>query len=242
MKKNTRVSLKARRPSAAMLTALLLCGASVASSAQAAMAVIDIKAIVQLKEQIDTLRDQLAQAQASYQAMTGGRGMEGLLAGTPRNYLPPDWADLDASVRAADTAYRDLAARVNGLITTNAVLSPEQVSRLSAEERAELEAARRTAAMLQVTTGEALDRTSGRFDSLQQLIDAIAAAQDPKAIMDLNARIGAEQTMLQNEQTKLMLLFHAAQAEEWSRRQRSRERAVANIGSLRDLPAIGLSD
>ena len=231
-----------RTTSARLFAALMLASVTFAPHARAAMAVVDVDAIAQLATQIDTLNEQLAQAQAAYQAMTGGRGMESLLAGTPRNYLPPDWAALEASVRAAGATYRELAGRVNGVIVANAVLTPDQVERLSAEERAELEAARRTAAMLQVTTGEALERTSGRFDSLQQLIGAIPAAQDPKAIMDLNTRIAAEQTMLQNEQTKLMLLFHAAQAEEWSRRQRARERAITNIGSLRELPEIGLND
>jgi hypothetical protein len=220
----------------------MLGGAGLVTRAEAAMAVIDVDAIAQLATQIDTLREQLAQAEASYQALTGGRGMENLLAGTPRDYLPPDWAALGAAVSDANTAYQGLAGLVNATLRANAVLTPEQVARLSPEERSELEAARRTAAMLQVTTDRALEQTSGRFDSLQQLINAIAVAQDPKAIMDLQARIGAEQAMLQNEQTKLVLLYHAAQAEEWARRQRSRERAIESIGSLRDLRPIGLND
>ena len=46
--------------------------------------------------------------------------------------------------------------------------------------------------------------------------------------------------MLQNEQTKLDVLYQAAQAEQWARSQREREQAIADIGSLRDLPAMGL--
>ena len=60
--------------------------------------------------------------------------------------------------------------------------------------------------------------------------------------LDLQARIGAEQAMLQNEHTKLMVLYQAAQAEEVARRQRASELAIANIGSLRRLPAIGLNE
>ena len=58
--------------------------------------------------------------------------------------------------------------------------------------------------------------------------------------MDLQARIAAEQGMLANEQTKLQVLHQAAQAEEWARVQRAREQAIADIGSLRSLPAMGL--
>jgi type IV secretion system protein VirB5 len=46
--------------------------------------------------------------------------------------------------------------------------------------------------------------------------------------------------MLQNEQIKLHSLYQTAQAQEWTRRQRVREQAVADIGSVRALPPIGL--
>jgi len=95
-------------------------------------------------------------------------------------------------------------------------------------------------ALLQLFTRQALSNASGRFESLQELIDAIATADDQKAILDLQARIAAEQGMLQNEQTKLDVLYRTAQAEEWARTQRSREQAIADIGSLRRLPSMGL--
>lgn len=220
-----------------------------APAAHAQWAVVDVGAIAQLvqqvqtlREQLQTARDQLTQAQQEYQSMTGNRGMERLLAGTVRNYLPPDWAALEAAVRQAGGSYRALEAQIGAAIGANAILTPQQVARLSPEERAQLEAARRSAAMLQVTTRQALQATSSRFDSIQQLIDAIGSAQDQKAVLDLQARVSAEQAMLQNEQTKLVLLFHAAQAEEWARKQRSREHAIASIGSLRHLPPIGLNN
>ena len=87
---------------------------------------------------------------------------------------------------------------------------------------------------------EALVQTSSRFAAIQALIDAIAQATDEKGILELAARIGAEEGMLQNEQTKLNVLGQAAQGGEWARRQRVRELAVADIGSLRNLPAMGL--
>jgi type IV secretion system protein VirB5 len=91
---------------------------------------------------------------------------------------------------------------------------------------------------LQALTRQALSETSRRFGSIQQLIDAIPGAGDQKAILDLQARIQAEQGMLQNESTKLGVLYQAAQAEEWARQQRVREQAIASIGSLRDLPPL----
>lgn len=218
-----------------------------APTVHAQWAVIDVGAIAQLIEQIatmyqqlETARSTLRQAEQQYRATTGGRGMERLLSGTDRNYLPSDWAQLEAAVRRADGTYRALGAKLQSVLNDNALLSPDRVAALSPMERAQLEAARRSAAISQATSRQALETTSGRFQALQQLIDAIPAAQDQKAILDLQARIAAEQAMLVNEQTKLNVLYQVAQAEELARKQRMREQALADVGSLRRLPPMGL--
>jgi type IV secretion system protein VirB5 len=212
-----------------------------------AMAVVDVRAIAQLKQQVSTMtkqlstaKDQLSQAQQTFQSMNGSRGMEQLLSGTVRNYLPADWAQLESAMRQGVSSFQALASDVQAAMQGNAVLNAQQLASLSPTSRAQLDAARRSAAMLQVTTRQALSTTSNRFASIQQLIDAIPRARDPKAIMDLQARIAAEQGMLANEQTKLQVLYQAAQAEEWARVQQAREQAIADIGSLRTLPAMGL--
>jgi type IV secretion system protein VirB5 len=166
--------------------------------------------------------------------------MEQLLSATVRNYLPANWAELDAAVRQTGSAYQALAASVQAAIDAIAVLTPQQLAALSAAEREQLEAARRAAAMLQTTARQALQATSDRFAAIQQLIGAIPAAHDQKAILDLQARISAEQGMLANEQTKLEVLYQVAQAEEWARRQRVREQGIVGVGSLRNLPPMGL--
>jgi type IV secretion system protein VirB5 len=216
-------------------------------AAHAQWAVVDVGAITQLiqqvqtmREQLTTARDQLTEARRQIEAMSGGRGMEWLLAGTARNYLPGEWAEVAAVLDQTSGAYGALARELENLVNGNAILSPQQIAALSPAERTQLESARRTAAMLQLMTRQALARTSSRFDAIQQLIDAISGASDQKAILDLQARIQAEQGMLQNESTKLQVLYQLSQAEELSRRQRTREQAIASIGSLRRLPPIGL--
>jgi type IV secretion system protein VirB5 len=125
-------------------------------------------------------------------------------------------------------------------LDTNAVLTSAQLSHFSANELADLEATRRITAMAQALARRALRTTSERFRSLQELIDAITRAGDQKAILDLQARIGAEATMLANEQTKLEVLQRAAQAEATAQQQRLLERAIADVGSLRTLAPLGL--
>lgn len=234
------------RISLALLAVALL---SIVPRAHAQWAVVDVGAIAQLveqlatlQEQLDTMRDQLNQARQQYQSITGRRGMEQLLSGTVRNYLPPDWQALEAAINGAQANYATLSAQLQATVNANAILTPQRVANLSIHERQQLEAARRSAAILQVTSRRAIETSSQRFDSLQQLINAIPSATDQKAALELQARIAAEQAMLQNEQTKLMVLYHAAQAEELARRQRSRELAIENIGSLRRSAPIGLSN
>lgn len=234
------------RKKVGLLAAVLLLSFG-APAVRAQWAVIDVGAIAQLVEQIatmyqqlETARSTLRQAEQQYRATTGGRGMERLLSGTDRNYLPANWAQLEAAVQRADGTYRVLGARLQAILNDNALLSEERIAALTPLERDQLQAARRTAAMFQATSRQALETTSGRFQALQQLVDAIPAAQDQKAILDLQARISAEQAMLANEQTKLNVLQQIAQAEEMARKQRLREQALADIGSLRRLPPMGL--
>jgi type IV secretion system protein VirB5 len=125
-------------------------------------------------------------------------------------------------------------------VTANAVLSPSAVAALSPTERSLLQSQRQNTALLQAVSQQALSTTSSRFASTQQLINTIGSASDPKAILDLQARIAAEQGMLQTDQSKLQALYQAAQAEESAQHQRAREQAIVDSGSLRQLPAMGL--
>jgi type IV secretion system protein VirB5 len=215
--------------------------------AQAQFAVIDAASIAHLVQQLSTMAQQLTtmqnalrQAQQQYQSLTGDRGMENLLSGVSRNYLPSDWATLQAMVSQPGSAYPALAAAIQASISANAVLTAQQISALSPPERTQLLAERQSAATLQGTAQQALATTSSRFASIQQLISAIGGAHDPKAILDLQARILAEQGMLANDQTKLQVLYQAAQAQQWALQERTREQGITDIGSLRALPAMGL--
>jgi type IV secretion system protein VirB5 len=95
---------------------------------------------------------------------------------------------------------------------------------------------------MQATSQQALQASSQRFVTLQQLINAIPTAIDQKGALDLQARIAAEQAMLQNEQAKIQTLNQALQADERARQQRAQELSISNLGSLRNLPPIGLNN
>jgi type IV secretion system protein VirB5 len=225
----------------------LIIGAFTTPAAHAQWAVVDVGAIAQLvqqvakmEEQLTTMQAHLRQAEQEYQSITGDRGMENLLSGTVRNYLPADWQSLQAAITQTGSAYPALAAAIQSSITRNSVLTPQQLSLLSPAERDRIVTGRQSVAMLQATTEQALGTISGRFATIQQLIGAIGGARDQKAILDLQARIAAEQGMLANDQSKLQTVYQVAQAQQWALQQRSREQAIGDVGSLRNLPRMGL--
>lgn len=210
-----------------------------APAAHAQFAVIDVAAVTQLVTEVQNLeqaltvaREHLAEAQTELRSMTGDRGMEQLLAGTNRNYLPADWGQLTAALNDTSSAYAALSAGIQQALAEDTVLTPQQVATLSPDGQAQLAADRGTVALLQAVSRQALANASSRFAELQQLINAIGTASDQKGVLDLNARIGAEQAMLENERTKLAMLVAAAEAQHWSDEEQDRERAIAGQGEF----------
>jgi type IV secretion system protein VirB5 len=210
--------------------------------AHAQFAVIDVAAVnqlvselQQLQQQLATARSQLGQAQAEFQSITGSRGMQSLLSGTVRNYLPPDWTTLEGVLQgtgAAVGAYPMLLADLSRAVNANAVLTAQQLAALPAAAGQSLQAGRQSSALLQALAHEALANSSQRFAALQQLIDTIGSATDQKSILELEARITAEGGMLENERTKLDDLYQSTLAGQWAIAQRTRELVVAGHGQF----------
>jgi type IV secretion system protein VirB5 len=210
----------------------------VVPAARAQFAVIDAASLSQLisevqvlEQQLATARGELTQAETEYQSITGARGMGKLLAGTTRNYLPADWANVLGALQGSAN-YPRFAADLQSALNAVAVLSSHQLATLSPAASAQLQAWRQTVALLQSLSHESLANSSGRFAAIQQLIDAIAQATDQKAILELQARMTGEEDMLQNEHTKLQVLHQAVQAQDWANAQRVRELTVAGHGQF----------
>lgn len=238
--------MKSTSSGVSVLAVAVLLAAAPAAHAQ--FAVIDVAAVTQLIQQVQTTvqqlqtaQSELAQARQSYQSLNGTRGMQNLLSGTNRNYLPTDVTSLEATLSGSGGAYGTLASNVQAAMSANAVLSPGTLASLSVTERNAIMAQRQSVALQQGISQQALANSSSRFAQVQQLINTIGSAQDPKAILDLEGRISAEQGMLEAEQTKLQVLYQTLRAQRATEEQTSREQAIADVGSLRTLPAMGLS-
>jgi type IV secretion system protein VirB5 len=227
-----------RSPKVRMVAALCIASFAVVPTAWAQWAVVDAPAIVQLiqqvqttAQQLQTAKEQLLQAQQALQTMTGDRGMEQLLSGTVRNYLPSSWTQVTSAMQGG-ASFGALSADVQALVSANAVLPPQRLATLSPAAQQLIQDSRQWSAMQQALSHQALSNASSRFASIQSLIAAIPSASDQKGILDLQARIGAELGMLQNEQTKLQSLYQSTQAEESSLRQQAWEQAINGQGSF----------
>lgn len=178
--------------------------------------VIDVSSIIQqiqqvqhMVTQIETLRSQLDQAKAQYEALTGGRGFESLARGTDYNQIPTSWQETLAmmdgggNISGLARSIRDQAS----LIDTGLLDQVDAITRGMHDSNFD------SAASHLANAGEAYDSAATRFTRLQQLMDAIPQAQDMKGIADLQTRIQAEQLMLQNQHIQLQAMAQAADAQ-----------------------------
>jgi len=183
-------------------------------------------------EQLRAMQAQVEQTQALFDslndlsdvnALAGQLGLPGV-----RNPLP----DIDALRAAADgdlSALGTLADRADAIRRETRLYTPPSGDLGAAEAyyRDSLErAGSRTARDLAVgeAVGQAADQ---RLQGLEALRRALDTAPNARAVMDLNARLAAEQALIQNEQVRLQGLALTQAAEARLEEQRARERAEA---------------
>lgn len=228
--------MRARILSAAALAALAL---ATAPTARAQQIVHDPRALAQMIEEAGTTLDQLKALQT--QVEQGQRLFDSLndlsdvnaLAGelglpTVRNPLP-DMRSLRAAANGDLGALGDLADRADAIRRDTRLYTPPTgaLSPADAYYRDSLErAGARTARDLAV--GEAVAGAADRrLEGLETLRSALDTAPNARAVMDLEARLAAEQALIQNEQVRLQGLALTQAAEARLEEQRARERAEA---------------
>ena len=228
--------MRARIPVAAAAAALVL---AAAPTVQAQQIVHDPRALAEMIEEARTTLDQLralqTQVEQGRQLFDSLNDLSGInaLAGelglpTVRNPLP----DMRALRAAADgdlSALGDLAERADAIRRDTRLYTPPAGDPGSADAyyRDSLErAGARTARDLAIgeAVGGAADR---RLEGLETLRSALDTAPNARAVLDLEARLAAEQAMIQNEQVRLQGLALTQAAEARLEEQRARERAEA---------------
>nr|WP_032490329.1 type IV secretion system protein [Escherichia coli]CAA57025.1 TrwJ protein [Escherichia coli]FAA00031.1 TPA: TrwJ protein [Escherichia coli] len=181
-----------------------------------------VQQFARMKEQLDTAKDQLAEAQRMYEAVTGGRGLGDLMRNAQlREYLPDDLRTVYDSANGG--GYSGISGSIND------ILRDERLNGSVADMRRSIEERSRTARTTDKAVG--CGPTKGHSNASRRLKDEISRTQDQKAIEELQARIAGEQAAIQNETTKLQMIAQLRQAEQALISEQRRERNMPILSS-----------
>jgi Type IV secretion system proteins len=208
--------------------------------------VTNLQQLASWAQQLQQMKAQLTQQSGTLQSMTGNRGMADVLpiANSMRNYLPQGASDMASVLNNTNNSYSGMSSQIQALVKNNSILSNASLTNMNmSPQQSKLLTDRRTnAAAIQSIASQGMANASARFSYLQSLMSQINTTTDPKAIAELNARIGAEQTMMTNEQTKLQQTISLMKGQDAIIQQQQNELAIQQTGSVRNLTQPNLSN
>ncbi|MBG7614672.1 type IV secretion system protein [Brevundimonas sp. BAL450] len=220
---------------ASAVAALLLA----AGAAQAQMVVHDPTSYAQLVreaqtalQQLEQLREQVRQGEALFDSLNDVSDINRVAQalGLPEVRSPlPDLQALRAAAEGDLSALGALAERADAIRADMRLYTPP-AGDVPAADRYYHEALERAGARTarDLAVGEAVGAAADqRLEGLEVLRQALDTAPNARAVMDLEARLAAEQALIQNEQVRLQGLAMTQAAEERLEAQRARERAAA---------------
>ncbi|MGK0546123.1 type IV secretion system protein [Halomonas cupida] len=177
--------------------------------------VIDVSSLTQqilqvqhMLNQIEQLKSQLETANKELDSMSGVRGLGNVI----------------------DSAY-DTAVNVDpNQVLSDAGIRGANEHGLSGEVADLYDSGNQNMATWLGQSQKSLEQAQERFSELTGLVAEVNNSPDQKDILDLQARIGAEQVMLQNEMAKLSMLRSQAEANQALHAQRVQQMRVASSG------------
>lgn len=218
-----------------LLIAAAIVGLPSDSIAQQGVPVFDAGAIAKhveqigkLTEQIKTMQAQLTQAKQLYESfnkLTDVNDVASLLSSDEfRKHLPKEFGEIEKLVSGGGGS---LAGVVDRYLDQNRAY---QGGDANSFYRSELDRiARQTGAKHSI--GQSVyDTASKRIDGLEELRQKITASKDAKDVLDLSARIQAEQALLQNEVLRMqgLAMVQQARGDMDGQRQKERERQLVD--------------
>jgi len=200
-----------------------------------------IQQVAAWQQQYNQMQSQIQQVKSQIDSMTGDRGMGALLSGS-RTYLPSDWNSAMATLNQGGSGgtYGALAAAAQQIKNAQTVLTQQQTGSLSSQMQQYVEQARNLSASQQAMGQTAYNTAAQRVSTLQTLTNAINGQTDPKAIMDLQARIQSEQAGLANDQAQLQTVAQLTTAQGQAQKVMANELRTQTSGSG-SFPAIDTS-
>jgi len=170
--------------------------------------------------EIENQVEQIRQMQAQVSSMNGARNLGNVFdSSSLKNYVP---ANAFTVVNAVDSS------GYGGLTTTARTLRDAQMIYncldRSGAARTSCQATLAQAYQQKALLQDAMQAASGRLSQISSLMSQINATDDQKAVLEIQARIGAENAMLQHEMSQVHMLTGMADSEERIARSRDRER------------------
>ncbi|MBR9880906.1 MAG: type IV secretion protein [Gammaproteobacteria bacterium] len=177
--------------------------------------VIDVSSLTQqilqvqhMLNQIEQLKSQLETANKELDSMSGVRGLGNVI----------------------DSAY-DTAVNVDpNQMLSDAGIRGASEHGLSGDVADLYDSGNQNTATWLGQSQKSLEQSQERFSELTGLVAEVNNSPDQKDVLDLQARIGAEQVMLQNEMAKLSMLRSQAEANQALHAQRVQQMRVASSG------------
>lgn len=177
--------------------------------------VIDVSSLTQqilqvqhMLNQIEQLKSQLETANKELDSMSGVRGLGNVI----------------------DSAY-DTAVNVDpNQVLSDAGIRGASEHGLSGDVADLYDSGNQNTATWLGQSQKSLEQAQERFSELTGLVAEVNNSPDQKDVLDLQARIGAEQVMLQNEMAKLSMLRSQAEANQVLHAQRVQQMRVASSG------------
>lgn len=203
------------------IAALLATAIGVTQPAMAGgIPVIDVSSLTQqilqvqhMLNQIEQMKSQLETANKELDSMSGVRGLGNVI----------------------DSAY-DTAVNVDpNQVLNDAGIRGANEHGLSGDVADLYDSGNQNTATWLGQSQKSLEQAQERFSELTGLVAEVNNSPDQKDVLDLQARIGAEQVMLQNEMAKLSMLRSQAEANQAMHNQRVQQMTVESSGELREV-------
>lgn len=202
--------------------------------ATAQMAVVDAKAIIQAKAQLDQLTKQFAQLQQTYAAIahlpqsTLNQLGQQLNVQQFRNPLGATSVDIGAIMRGQGIGSGSLGTAAQGYLSQNRVYAPTgqdfQAQQLNRNAN--------SIAGTQAMASQLYQSATTHLTALQGLEGQLSTATDSKQVADIQARIGMEQAAFQAQSVQAQSLAMWQQAQERNESQQRDETRRQQIDSL----------
>lgn len=223
---------------------VLVLGLFGGGQAYAGIPVIDVANLAQAIQQVTAwaqqyqqMEQQFQQLQQQYAAITGGRGFSQFMNDpsfqAARRTLPQDAQNV-LSLMNGTGSYGNFASSINAIKQATSSLSDSDFANQAAA--ASYDADLNRAATNNALSMQAYSDAAQRLGNLETLIGQISQTNDPKAIAELQARIAAENGIIQNEHAKLQAAQMLMASEQQLQAVQARQASIQMGGGSDKIP------